>query len=142
MAKEVPSQAGRCLRTEQSRQRARSRKWDSPSSSTPSGGPSPSAAHSSAQNAEQPSTTAEAAQRFFSQAPPPLTDRGLEVLRLLAAGRSNQRIAGDLSWRSTRSKARDPGSDQVSVAAGRLWWIPGWPVARPSMNRRTPYPAG
>jgi hypothetical protein len=35
-----------------------------------------------------------------------------------------------------------PGSDQVSAAAGRFWWIPGWPVARPSMNRRTPYPAG
>ena len=37
----------------------RSRKWDSPSSSTPSGGPPPSAAPSSAQNAEQPSRQTE-----------------------------------------------------------------------------------
>jgi DNA-binding CsgD family transcriptional regulator len=33
-----------------------------------------------------------------------LTDRELEALRLLAAGRSNQRIGYDLVSRSTRSK--------------------------------------
>jgi hypothetical protein len=71
-------------------------RWDSPSSSTPSGGPSPSAARSSAQNAEQPSRQIEPAQSPFRQAPPPLTGRELDVLRLLAAGRSNQRIAHDL----------------------------------------------
>jgi ATP/maltotriose-dependent transcriptional regulator MalT len=56
----------------------------------------PSAARSAAQNAEPPSRQTERAQSFFFQAPPPLTDRELEVLRLLAAGKSNQRIAHDL----------------------------------------------
>jgi DNA-binding NarL/FixJ family response regulator len=61
-----------------------------------------SVARSSAQNAEQPSRHTEPAQSFFRQAPPPLTDRELEVLRLLAAGRSNQRIAARIPGRLLR----------------------------------------
>jgi hypothetical protein len=37
----------------------------------------------------------------------PLTDRELEALRLLAAGKSSQRSARDLVVHSARSKARD-----------------------------------
>ena len=40
----------------------------------------------------------------------PLTGRELEVLRLLAAGKSNQRIARDLVVRSKRSKRMWPTS--------------------------------
>jgi hypothetical protein len=42
-----------------------------------------------------------------------LTDRELEVPRLLAAGRSNQRIGHDLVSRSTRSKIRDARPGQA-----------------------------
>jgi ABC-2 type transport system permease protein len=55
-------------RTEQSRRRARSRKRDSPTSSTPPGGPSPSADRSSARNAEQPSRQTEPGRSPFGQA--------------------------------------------------------------------------
>jgi len=43
----------------------------------------------------------------------PLTGRELAVLRLLAAGRSNQRIARDLMVASTRSKRTWPTSGQA-----------------------------
>ena len=46
----------------------------------------------------------------------PLTGRELAVLRLLAAGRSNQRIARDLMVASTRSKRTWPTSGQACAA--------------------------
>ncbi len=48
----------------------RFRKWDSPSSSTPSGGLSPSAARSFAQHAGQPSRQTEPGRSPFRHAPP------------------------------------------------------------------------
>jgi hypothetical protein len=99
----------------------KSRKWDSPTSSTPSGEPSPSAAHTCAPNAEQPSRQTEPGRSPFK---PGTTSLASSTRVPLAApdgpayrATQRHRVTGGRSWPLTAHAPIYPKtcSDLISV---------------------------